>query len=55
MSRKRESTFLGSGRRIECNRHYFPRIVEKKNFHELDVAQDAELSLTTICSLEWAR
>ena len=59
--------FLGSGCRNESNSHQDARIGEKKIFHELDVhnvikveikrfwAQEAEMSLTAISSLESAR
>ena len=58
---------MGSGGRSESNTHQLARIGEKKIFHELDVhhcqkvgikrfcAQESEMSLTTICSLESAR
>ena len=58
---------MGSGGRNESNRHQLARIGEKKIFHELEVhhvlkvginhfwAQEAELSLTAIISLESAR
>ena len=59
--------FFGSGGRNKSNSHEFPRIGKKKIFHELDVdhvykvgikrfwAQEAEMSLTAISSLESAR
>ena len=59
--------FLGSGWRNESNSHQDARIGEKKLFHELHVhnvmkveikrfwAQEAEMSLTAISSLESAR
>ena len=59
--------FLGSGCRNESNSHQDAPISQKKIFHELDVhnvkkveikrfwAQEAELSLTAIISLESAR
>ena len=59
--------FLGSGGRNESNSHQDARIGEKKIFHEHDVhhvqkvgnkcfwAQDAEVSLTAIHSLESTR
>ena len=58
---------MGSGGRNESNSHQLARIGEKKIFYELDVhhvykegikrfwAQDAEMSLTTIRTLESAR
>ena len=58
---------MSSGGRNESNSHKFARIGEKKIFHELDVhhvqkvgikgvsAQQAEVSLTAISSLESAR
>ena len=58
---------MGSGGRNKSNSHELPRIGEKKIFHELDVyhvcrvgiirfwAQEAEMSLTAISSLESAR
>ena len=46
--------FLGSGGRNESNSHQDARIGEKKIFHELDWAQEAEMSLTPISSLESA-
>ena len=58
---------MGSGGRIESNNHQLARIGEKKMFHQLDVhhvkkvgikrflPQEAEVSLTTISSLESAR
>ena len=58
---------MGSGGRNESNSHQLARIGEKKIFHELDEhyvkkvginrfwAQEAEMSLTTISSLETAR
>ena len=58
---------MTSGGRNESNSHQIARIGEKKIFHELDVhhvqkvgikrfwAQEAEMSLTTISSLESAR
>ena len=60
-------TFFGSGGRNQSNRHLLAGIGEKKIFHELDVhhvlkvgtkrfcAQEAEMSLTGICSPESAR
>ena len=63
----RNQTFLGSGGRNESNSHQLPRMGEKKIFHQLDVhhvkkvgikrflPQEAEVSLTTISSLESAR
>ena len=63
----RNQTFLGSGGRYESNSHQLARINQKKIFHELDVhhvskvginrvwTQEAEMSLTTISSLESAR
>ena len=59
--------FLGSGCQNESNRHQLARIGEKKIYHEVDVhdvykvgitcfwAQDANVSLTAISSLESAR
>ena len=59
--------FLGSEGRNESNSRQDARISEKKIFHELDVhnvwkvgikpywAQEAEVSLTAISSLESAR
>ena len=59
--------FLGSGWRNDSNSHQLARIGEKRIFHELDVhdvskvgikrfwAQDAEMTLTAISSLESAR
>ena len=59
--------FLGSGGRNGSNSHQLARIGEKKIFHELDVhhvskveikrfwAQDVEMTLTAISSLESAR
>ena len=59
--------FLGSGCQIESNSLHIPRIGDKKIFHELDAhhvykagitcfwAQDAEISLIAISSLESAR
>ena len=59
--------FLGSAGRNKSNSHQLARIGEKKIFHELDVhhvykvgikrfcAQEAEMSLTAISSLESAR
>ena len=58
---------MGSGGRNESNSHQLARIGEKKIFHELDVhhvyeegikrlcAEEAEMSLTAIHSLEWTR
>ena len=58
---------MGSGGRNESNSHQLARIGEKKIFYELDVhhvykegikrfwAQEAEMSLTTIRTLESAR
>ena len=58
---------MGSRGRNESNSHQLAQIGEKKIFHELDVhhvskvainrfwAQEAEMSLTTISSLESAR
>ena len=58
---------MGSGGRNESNRHLLAGIAEKKTFHELDVrhvrkvrtkrfwAEEAEMSLTGICSPESAR
>ena len=58
---------MTSGGRNESNSHQIARIGEKKIFHELDVhhvqkvgikrfwAQEAEMTLTTISSLESAR
>ena len=58
---------MGSVGRNESNRHLLAEIGEKKIFHELDVhhvykvgikgfwVQEAEMSLTGICSPEWAR
>ena len=58
---------MGSGGRNESNSHQLARIGEKKIFHELDVhhvyeegikrlcAEETEMSLTAIHSLEWAR
>ena len=58
---------MGSAGRNESNSHQLARIGEKKIFHELDVhhvykegikrfwAQEAEMSLTTIRTLESAR
>ena len=58
---------MGSGGRNESNSHELAGISEKKIFHELDVhhvkkvgferfcAQEAEMSLTAMCLLEWAR
>ena len=58
---------MGSRGRNESNSHQLARIGEKKIFHELDVhhvskvainrfwAQEAEMSLTAISSLESAR
>ena len=58
---------MGSGGRNESNSHQDARIGEKKIFHELDVhhvlkdgikrfwAQEAEMSLTAISSLQSAR
>ena len=58
---------MGSAGRNESNSHQLARIGEKKIFHQLDVydvkkvgirrflAQEVEMSLTTISSLESAR
>ena len=58
---------MGSGGQNESNSQQLARIGEKKIFHELDVhhvskvgikrfwAQDAEMTLTAISSLESAR
>ena len=58
---------MGSGGRNYSNSHQLARIGEKKIFYELDVndaykvgikrfwAQEAEMTLTAISSLEWAR
>ena len=58
---------MGSGWRNDSNSHQLARIGEKRIFHELDVhdvskvgvkrfwAQDAEMTLTAISSLESAR
>ena len=58
---------MASGYGNESNSHQVARIGEKKIFHGLDVhhvktvgikrfcAQDAEMGLTAICSLESAR
>ena len=58
---------MGSGWRNDSNSHQLARIGEKRIFHELDVhdvskvgikrfwAQDAEMNLTAISSLESAR
>ena len=63
----RNHLFLGSGCQNESNSHQLAGIGEKKIFHELDVhhvykvgiscfwAQDANMSLTAISSLESAR
>ena len=63
----RNQTFLGSGGGNESNSQKFARIGEKKIFHQLEVhhvkkvgikgflAQEAEMSLTTISSFESAR
>ena len=63
----RNQTFLGSGGRNESDSHQLARIGEKKIFDELDIhhvlkvgikrfwAQEAEMSLTAISSLESAR
>ena len=63
----RNQTFLGSGARNDSNSQKLEKIGEKNIFHELDVhhvqkvaikgfwAQDPEMSLTAIRSLEWAR
>ena len=63
----RNQTFLGSGGRNDSNSHQLDRIGENKIFHELDVLhvqkvgikrfwhQEAEMTLTAISSLEWAR
>ena len=37
MSRKKESTVLGSGGRNESNSHQLARVCEKTIFHELNV------------------
>ena len=67
MSRKKNQTFLASGGQNESNSHQLDGIGEKNIFHELDVhhlkkvgikrfcAQEAEMSLTAISSLESAR
>ena len=67
MSEGRNQAFLGSEGRNESNRNQLARIREKKIFPELDVhhvykvgikrfwAQEAEMSLTAISSLESAR
>ena len=67
MSRNRESNVFGRGGRNESNSHQLARIGERKIFDELDVhhvqkvgikrfwAQEAEMTLTTISSLESAR
>ena len=59
--------FLGSGGRNESNSHQLARIGEKRIFGDLDIrhvqkvginrflAQEAEMSLTAISSLESAR
>ena len=66
-SARRNQTSLGSRGRNESNSQKFARIGEKKIFHQLDVhhvkkvgikrflAQEAEMSLTSISSLESAR
>ena len=58
---------MGSGWRNDSNSHQLARIGEKRIFHELDLhdvskvgikhfwAQDAEMTLTAISSLESAR
>ena len=58
---------MGSGGRNESNSHQLARIEEKGIFHEHDLhhvqkvgiklfcAQESEMSLTTMCSLESAR
>ena len=58
---------MGSGGRNDSNSHQLARMGENKIFHELDVhdaykvgikrflAQEAEMTLTAISSLEWAR
>ena len=63
----RNHLFLGSGCQNDSNSHQLARISEKKIFHQLDVhhvykvgitcfyAQDANMSLTAITSLESAR
>ena len=60
-------TFLGSGDRNDSNTAQFARIGEKKIFDELGVhhvykvgikrfwAYEAEMTVTPISSLEWAR
>ena len=67
LSRKKESTLMGSGGRNESNSQRFARIGEKKIFLQLDVyhvkkvgikrffSQEAEMSLRTIRWLESAR
>ena len=67
LSRKKESTFLGSGGGNECNSQKFARIGEKKIFLQLDVyhvkkvgikrffSQEAEMSLRTFRCLESPR
>ena len=67
MSEGRNQAFLGSAGRNESNSNQLARIREKKIFPELDVhhvykvgikpfcAQQAEISLTAISSLESAR
>ena len=67
MLESRNQTFLGSGGRIESNSNKLARIHAKNIFHELEVhhvwkvgikrfwAQEAEMSLTAISSLEPAR
>ena len=58
---------MASGGRNESSGHHLVRIGEKKTFHEVHVhhvnkegikrfwAQEAEMSLTAVSSLEWAR
>ena len=67
MSEGRNKAFLGSGGRNESNSNQLARVREKKIFPEFDVhhvykvgikrfwAQEAEMSLTAISSLESAR
>ena len=67
MSKSRNQSFLGSAWRNDSNSHHLARIGEKRIFHELDVhhlqkvgikrfwAQDGEMTLTAISSLESAR
>ena len=45
MSKKWESTFLGSGGRNESDSNQLTRIGEKKIFHELDVHQDYKVGM----------